>query len=262
VPLGSDSNRRSAPWTGSSAATVDGMVLAGHWRHEVAAHQVAGAGVKLAKALVIQLGGAHPRIQAMGPQRFALIDVADASADTLLQQQLPQGRCLQLAGAAEDLLEVERVDQDIWSQVRHWLSGIANQLHDGRGEADRDDVIETQHRGGAALRLAPALAHLVEVPGTGHAHVRMKGEPSIELHHEVFAVRFDRLDPPAFQSPDRVRTGIIDHLAADAAPQGGGRSPDRVAFRQAPAAAPARGRPPSAWCRIRLRAATRPVVSP
>ena len=143
MPLGSDSNRRSAPWTGSSAASVDGMVLAGHWRHQVAAHQVAGGGVKLAKALVIQLGGAHPGIQAMGPQRFALIDVADASADTLLQQQLPQGRCLQLAGAAEDLLEVERVDQDIRSQVRHRLSGIANQLHHGRGEADRDDVIET-----------------------------------------------------------------------------------------------------------------------
>jgi len=116
VPLGSDSNRRSAPWTGSSAATVYGMVLAGHWRHQVAAHQVAGGGVKLAKALVIQLGGAHPRIQAKPPKRFAFIDVADAGADTLLQQQLPQGRCLQLAGPAEDLLEVERVDQDIRSR--------------------------------------------------------------------------------------------------------------------------------------------------
>ena len=104
MPLGSDSNRRPAARTRSSTARVNSMALAGNGCHKVAAHQVAGGGVKLAKALVIQLGGAHPGIQAMGPQRFALIDVADAGADTLLQQELPQGRSLQLACTAEDLL--------------------------------------------------------------------------------------------------------------------------------------------------------------
>jgi hypothetical protein len=75
--------------------------------------------------------------------------------------------------------------------VRHRLSGIADQLHDRRGKADRDDIIETQNRGGAPLRLTPALANPVEVPGTGHPHVGMKGEPALELHHEMFAVRLD-----------------------------------------------------------------------
>jgi hypothetical protein len=64
---------------------MDRMPLAGNRRHEVAAHQVAGCGVKPAKALVIQLRRAHPRIQAMPPERFALIDVADAGTDPLLQ---------------------------------------------------------------------------------------------------------------------------------------------------------------------------------
>ena len=198
----------------------------------------------------------------MAPERFALINVADARADLLLQQQLSKGGCLRPSSAADDLLEVERIDQDIRSQVRHRLSGIAHQLHDGRGKADGHDVIETQHRRGAPFRLAPAFACPVQVPGAGHPHVRMKREPSLELHHEVFPVRLDRLDPPAFQSPDRCGTGLTDHLAVDAAPQGGGRSPDRVAFRQARAAAPARGRPPSAWCRIRLLAASPPAASP
>ena len=154
----------------------------------------------------------------MAPERFALIDVADARADPLFQQQLSKGGCLGPAGAADDLLELERIDQDVRSQVRHGLPGVANQLHDGRGKADGHDVIETQHRRRAPLRLAPAFAYSVQVPGAGHSHVRMKREPSLELHHEVFAVRFDRLDPPAFQSPDRFRTCVTDHLAADAAP--------------------------------------------
>ncbi len=261
MPLGSDSNRRSAPWTGSSAATVDGMVLAGHWRHEVAAHQVAGGGVKLAKALVIQLGGAHPRIQAKRPQRLALIDVADARADLLLQQQLSERGGVRPARAADDLLEIEWVNQDIRPEVRHRFSGIANQFHDGRGKADRNDVIETQDCGGAPLGQAPALADPIEMPCAGHTHVRMEREPPLELHHEMFAAGLDRLQAPSLQSRDRGRTGVTDHLAADVPSQGGRRSPDRVAFRQGPAGARARGRRPWVSCRTRLRAASPRAMS-
>ena len=262
MPLRSYLDRRPAAWTRSAAPSVDRMSLPGDWRHEVAAHQVARRGIEPAKAVVVQLGRAHPRIQAMAPERFALIDVADARADPLFQKQLSKSGCLGSTGTPDDLLEVERIDQDIRSEVRDWLSGIANQLHNGRGEADRHHILETQHRGGAPLRLAPAFANAVEVPGAGHAHVRMKGEPSLELHHEVFAVWLDRLDPPALQSPDRCRTGVSDYLAADTAPQRGRRSPDRVAFRQARADALARGRPPSAWCRTRRLAAAPRLMIP
>ncbi len=262
MPLGSDSNRSAAARTRPSTAPVDGMPLPGDWRHQVAPHQVARRYVKLAKPLVIQLDRALPRIQAKRPERLALIDVADPGADALLQEQLTQRGSFGLAGAADHLVNVKRIDQDVGSQVRHWLSGVPNQLHDRRGEADRHDIIETQHSGDASLRLAPVLAHPVEVPGTGHPHVRVKRKSSFELHHQVFAVRFDRLDTPAFQSADRLRAGVGDHLAADAAPQDGGRSPDRVAFRQGRAAAPARARRPSASCRIQLREACSQAVSP
>jgi len=86
VPLGSESNRRPAARTRSATATMHGMPLPGDWRHEVAAHQVAGRYIELVKAVVIQLGGTHPRVQPKRPQRLALIDVADAGANTLLQQ--------------------------------------------------------------------------------------------------------------------------------------------------------------------------------
>jgi len=262
VPLGPDSNWRAAARTWSSTTAVHGMPLPGDWRHQVAPHQVPRRRVKLAKPLIIQRGRLHPWIQAKRPERFALIDVADAGADPLLEEQLPQRGCTRVAGTAHDLIEVEGIDQDVRSQVCHWLSGVANQLHDGRGEADRHDIVETQNGGGTPLRLAPALAQPVEVPGAGHPHVRMQREPSLELHDQMFPVRFDRLDPPAFQSSDRCRTGVSDDLARDLAPQGGRRSPDRVAFRQGRVAARARGRRPSASCRTRLRAANLRVANP
>ena len=157
--------------------------------------------------------------------------------------------------------EIEWVNQDIRPQMRYRFACIADQLHDGRGEANRDDIVETEHRGGAPLGQAPALPHSVEVPGAGHPHVRMQRQPSFELHHEVFAVWLDRLEAPSLQSRDRWRTSVGDHLAADALPQGGSRSPDRVALRQGPAGAPARGRRPSVSCRTRFRAASPPATS-
>jgi len=167
------------------------MALAGDRRHEVGTHQIASGQVKAAKPLVIELGRRHPGVQFERPERFTLIDVADAGAHPLLEEQLSKGGCVRPASTADDLIEVERIDQDIGSQVRHRLSGIANQLHDGRSEADRHDVIEAQHGGGAPLRLAPALTDPVEVPRARHPHVRMQGDPPFELHQEVFAVGLD-----------------------------------------------------------------------
>ena len=86
MPLGSDSNRRPAARTRSSTARVNSMALAGNGCHKVAAHQVPGRLIELAKPLIIQFGGEHPRIQAKPPKRFAFIDVADAGANTLLQE--------------------------------------------------------------------------------------------------------------------------------------------------------------------------------
>ncbi len=143
---------------------MHGMSLADDRCDQVAAHQVARCQVKLAKSLVLQLGRRHPGVEPECPERFTLIDVADARAYPLFQQQLSEGGRLGAAGAQEDLIQIEWIDQDIRSKVSDRRLGVANQLHDWRGEADRDDIVETQHRGGAPLGLAPALTRAIQVP--------------------------------------------------------------------------------------------------
>src|ERR1700737_4526658 len=101
VALGSDSNRRPAARTWASAPAVDRMALARDRRHEVGSHQVAGGQVKLAKPRVIELGGRHPGVQPECPERLTLIDIADAGADALLEQQLAERGCLRPAGGPD-----------------------------------------------------------------------------------------------------------------------------------------------------------------
>ena len=171
LSLGSDSNRRSAAGTGPPAPSVNGVTLTGNRRHEVAPHQVAGSQVEAAEPLVIKLVGWRPGIEPQPPERLALIDVADAGADALLQQQLSQRRRFRTPGAADHLIEVEGIDQDIGAEVGDRSSGIDHQLHDRRREADRHHLIEGEHGGGASLGLAPALARPVEMPRSGHPHM-------------------------------------------------------------------------------------------
>ena len=81
---------------------------------------------------------ARAGIDPMRPERLAFIDVADAGADTLVEQKLAE--CLRLGspGAPNDLLEIEGIDENVGSQVGDRLVDIRNELHDRRREADRD----------------------------------------------------------------------------------------------------------------------------
>src|SRR3989442_12884649 len=219
LPLPPYFDRRCAAWKGSSPPPMDRVVLAGDRCHEVSAHQVAGVEVKPPQPVVIQRSGRHPGIQPKGPERLALIDVADAGADTLLQQQLTERGCLRAASAADDAIQIEWVDEDIRSEMGNRCLGIANQLHHGRGEANRHDVVKAQHRGGAPGRLAPALARSVEVPRAGHPHVRVQRDPAFEAHQEMLAIRFDGLDPSAVEAGDRRRAGTACALTLEVPPR-------------------------------------------
>ena len=208
--LRSYSNRCAAARTGPPATSMDRVApardrpfvsVAGFPAcDQVATHQVAGGEVKLAKLLVIHFVRRRPGIEPEGPERFTLIDVADPGTDALLQQQLSKRGCLGSAGSDDDRIQVEGIDQDIRPKVSDRCACVADQLHHRRGEADRDDIIESEDGRGAPLRLAPALTRLVEVPCAGHPHMGMKGDPTLELHHEMFAVRLDGLDPATLEA--------------------------------------------------------------
>src|SRR5207245_5184786 len=134
LPVRADPDRRSAAWTGSSATAMDRVALAGDRRHEVATHQLARRQVELAKPGIIHVCAWHPGIQPERPERLALIDVADAGTDPLLEQQLPEGGRIRAAGAADNRVQIESVDQDVGYQLGDRCLRVAKNLHHGRRE--------------------------------------------------------------------------------------------------------------------------------
>jgi len=255
LALRSYSNRGSAAWTGPAATPMNRMALPGDRRHEVGTHQIASGQVKAAKPLVIEFRKRHPGAQFERPERFTLIDVADAGADSLFEQQLSKGGCVRPAGALDHGIQIEWIDQDIRAKMGDGCPGITNQFHHWRSEANRHDIIETEQGGGSPFRQAPALTWPIEVPRAGHPHVRVQRDPALEPHQQMLAVWLDSFHASTLESCDGRRAGVTDHLALDAPPQRGSGPPDRVAFRQGWAGARARAPRPSALCRTPLHAA-------
>jgi hypothetical protein len=136
----------------------------------------------------------------MEPERLALIDVADAGADALIEQQFAKSRAIRVTRSLHHTLELERLGEDIRSQVGDSLMGVNGQLHDGRIEADRDHVVERQDGRRTAFRLTPSLPWAIDVPRPGHPHVGMQGDATVELHDQVLAIRLDAFNAPACES--------------------------------------------------------------
>ena len=67
----------------------------------------------------------------MQPEGFALIDVADAGADPLVEQELADRRPVRLPSSPHDFIQVEMLRQDIRAQVLHRLAAVAYHLHHG-----------------------------------------------------------------------------------------------------------------------------------
>ena len=107
----------------------------------------------------------------MRPECLALVDVADAGADALLEQQLADRPRLRKTGAPDHLVEVERLGENVRTQVLHRLAVVAHHLDDRSREQNRHRTIEVEHGPRPALGLPPALPGPVKMPGTGHPHV-------------------------------------------------------------------------------------------
>ena len=248
--LRSNSNGASTSRTGTPASAVDGVALAGNRRHEIATHEVPRRRIEAAQPFFIHFRGRAPWVKPLNPERLALIDVADAGADALIKQQFTKPRGSADSNPPDDLVEIKRISEDVGSQVRERQSRVGYQFHDRRSEADCDHIVEGEHGCGTALGLAPPLSSPVQVPRTMHAHMGVQRDPAFELHHEMLAVRLDAFKPARAQARDRLRPGIDHDLAGQALTECGRRAPDRVALRQGPAGAPARGRRLSAWSQI------------
>ena len=60
------------------------------------------------------------------------------------------------------------------------------------------------------LRPAPALTRVVEVPGTGHAHVGVQHDPVVPGELEVLAEALDLLDDPTHLWLDAVKVPGVE----------------------------------------------------
>ena len=107
----------------------------------------------------------------MRPECLALVDVADAGADSLLEQQLADRPRLRKTGAPDHLVEVEPLGEDVRTQVLDRLTVVAHDLDDRSREQDGHRIVEAEHGPRPALGLPPAFPGPVKMPGTRHPHV-------------------------------------------------------------------------------------------
>jgi hypothetical protein len=104
-----NANRHAASRTGTPATSVHSVPLPRNRRHQVAAHESARRGIKSPQRFVVECCSGLPRIKPVAPERLALIDVADACAYALIQQELAEHCWSQASGAPNDLVKVERI---------------------------------------------------------------------------------------------------------------------------------------------------------
>ena len=126
----------------------------------------------------VERGDRGQRVHAAGPQHLALVDVAHARGDALVQQQL--GRRGRLVAELGDALHaLGHVDVRV-AQVRPERgppAGVVGEvlglegLDHGGVEAHGLEALDLDDRPHAAGALAPPLARPVQVPRAGHPHV-------------------------------------------------------------------------------------------
>src|SRR5439155_1564594 len=144
-PLGADSNWQSAPGTRLAASPMDRRALTGERCQEIPSHELPGRRIDAAQRRLIEFCGRRPGIEPQRPQCLALIDVAYAGADALLEEQFVNAGGLRSAGAPDHFIQVERIDEDVWPQVADRQALVDDQLHEGRGKAHGNGFREGQH---------------------------------------------------------------------------------------------------------------------
>jgi hypothetical protein len=67
------------------------MALAGSGRQQTATHQIARCSVEPSQDVIFEELGRPPGIKPIDPKRLAFVDVADAGADPLVEQEFADG---------------------------------------------------------------------------------------------------------------------------------------------------------------------------
>src|SRR5437879_5371556 len=138
---------------------------------DVRAQRVSDGAEEVAELLVAQLGARPPGVEPPLPETLALVDVADAAADPLVQEQLSERGGAERPCPSDHLVQPQIVPEKVRPQVADRLLGLPHQLDDRGCEADRHSVAKVQDGARLPLGPPPSLGLPVQVPRASHPHV-------------------------------------------------------------------------------------------
>ncbi len=103
-------------------------------------------------------------------QRFALVDVADARSEPLIEQHVADLRTWigPVLDPTKNLIDIDGVNAEIGSEVIELTVASSADGDHRRSEAHRHRLSGLEHRAGEVTRLSPASTTGVEVPAPGH----------------------------------------------------------------------------------------------
>ena len=144
-------------------------------------------------------GQCRERIDPDGPQCFALVDVADARGNRLIEQGHADRRCgVESFQAPRDHIVVGARQAQVGtegSEPRVPCEPIRiEQLHHRRVEADGVRVRGRDRHHHPPAGTTPPLSRSIGVPGARHLQVRVQGRTARESDQQVLAASLDRSD--------------------------------------------------------------------
>ncbi len=125
-----------------------------------------------------------------GEAHLALVHVADAGADLLIEQRVGQlGPRFERAKAANALVDVCIRVAEVGAEVLD--AWPRRDRHRRRGETHGGPAVDVDHHASEVGGLPPPLARRMEVPAAGHAQVSVEHQAALEVHEQVLALGFD-----------------------------------------------------------------------
>lgn len=225
-------NRCAAAVTGASGAFVDpqapGAICrrAGRTRPaaEVGRQPASGVGVERPQSVVVHLAQRRDGRQSREEQQLALVDVADAGGDALVEQHVDQQRRRrqQFASAGDDAGEVRVCSQQVIAQVccQRPLAVAAGrqQLH-FLGVVAGEHLHHRWRRHGERHAHPPAnprcrASSAKPVPAAVHAEMRAQHRAAIEPQQQVLALGVGRREGlPGQREPLAAGAGVQQRAA-------------------------------------------------
>lgn len=239
-------DERSAPGTCFALFAVDGQASGNRDPRaspEVCAQEPMRRVHQPAPQLDIDRVDRGSRVEALGVQDFALVDIADPTADPLVEQGNGNRRAgLSHAEASGGGIEIGFWTGEIGAEVCR-PRPTPNQFDHRRIETDPEPSLgRLDQRSHPTARALPLLTRSVEVPTARHLHVRLERGPIAKVHQQVFALGFDLIDGRTDRWPGSDETRCLepgDGLTGKGRSQTAGRPPNGVSLRHLRSVAPA-----------------------